>query len=772
MYRQTFIIVSLLIGIVFSIHAQVSVSPKKKPDRERSNINTPINPFKLRASSHEKEFNIQDAGGYYYRSPDFDPTWAQQFQNTLDYLINVSNIPGGSLAVYSPGQDYYYGVSGVSHDTISITPEMRFGIGSNTKLFIATVLLNLQEEGLLSLDDPIHQWLPHYDYIDSTATIRQMLAHQSGFFDYFNDNVALLTDSVYADTSRFWTVDEVMATIGQPHFAPGQGWGYSNTNYMLSAEVIEAASGNDWVDMLHSKIFDPLILDSTFVGAYEPRNGPVAAALDVFTGEFIVNPPMTAEYSMMHAAGGILSAAVEMTSWYKSLFSEEIINSSSLQEMLDFEPAFYYGLGICGIQYQGNFAYMHTGGTLGYLSMMWYDVKTKTIMCILYNGRDAVPAQLGALIQVLYDDFPRKENDAGISSIMVPWANVCNESFGPKVVLQNYGSELLNSTTIHYFMDEDPPLILNWSGALSIGDTVHISLDNINATEGHHSFTCYTSQPNGQPEGYFFNDTAKSYFIINSAGGAPLPLAEDFEEEPWPPDGWSLGSNSTFNWRSNINGDYGGEAAAMKNNYQDGSIGTFYDLDLPLLNISGDNAALQFSYAYANAPSNNFDSLQVMISEDCGITWEMLFNKGGFALNTAAATYDPFYPKSQGYWDVETIPLDTYQGDVVIRFRAVCGASNNLYLDDILVDYAIGTKEIQEDNTFSIYPNPTGDRFTVRTTKNGYLDLLIYDITGCAVLRLDDVSNEQIDVSDLPSGLYFIEFDNGDERVVKKLIVK
>ena len=770
MYRLIYIVVASIILINFPVHAQVSVSQENQADREVTN--TPLNPFKLRTTSQEKEFNDQEVGGYYFRSPSFDPTWAQQFQNTLDYLINISNIPGGSLAVFSPGQGYFYGVSGVSHDTIAITPEMRFGIGSNTKLFIATVLLKLQEEGMLSLDDPLYQWLPHYDYIDSTATIRQMLAHQSGYFDYFNDNIALLTDSVYADTSRFWFVDEIMATIGSPHFSPGHGWSYSNTNYMLSGEVIEAASGNNWVDNLHSKIFDPLDLDSTFVGAYEPRNGPVAAALDVFSGEMIINSPMTAEYSMMHAAGGILSAAVEMTSWYKSLFNEEIINSSSLQEMLDFEPAFYYGLGIVGSQYIGNPAYMHTGGTLGYLSMMWYDVQTKTIMCILYNGRDAVPAQLGALIQVLYNDFPKEENDAGISSINAPWANICEESFLPKVVLKNYGSELLTSATIHYFIDEDTPSIINWSGALATNDTAHLTLTDINANEGHHSFICYTSQPNGQPEGYFFNDTAKSNFLVNSLVATPLPLAEDFEGDTFPPEGWSLGSNSVFGWRSNINGAYSGEGAAMKNNYQDGSIGFYYDLDLPILNISGEDPVLQFDYAYAQAPGNNFDSLKVMISTDCGNSWNMLFNKGGYTLSTAAATNNPFYPKSAGYWDSETIPLDEYQGDVIIRFRAVCGASNNLYLDDILVDYAIGTEEIKEESAFSIYPNPTEDKFTVRTTKFEYFDMVIYDITGCALLRFDDIGTEKIDVSALPSGMYFIEFDNSYERVVKKLVVK
>jgi len=765
MYRQLFIVSTLLLIINFPVHAQVSYSLENK-----ANINTPITPFKLRASTEEKVFNKLNAGGYCLHSPHFDTTWAQQFQNTLDYLINVSGVPGGSLAVLSPDHGYFYGVSGVSYDTIPISPDMRFGVGSNTKLFIATTLLKLQEEGLLSLDDPLYQWLPSIEYIDSTTTIRQMLSHRSGFFDYFNDNISLLVDSTYADTSRFWTVDEILATIGAPHFAPGLGWIYSNTNYMLSGEIIEAASGDSWVDMLHDEIFDPLQLDSTFVGAFEPRNGPVAAEWDAFSGEVIINSPMTAQYSMMHGAGGILSAAMEMVSWYNSLFNAEIINTSSLQEMVAFEPAFYYGLGIWGTQYNGRLAYMHTGGTLGYLSMMYYDVQTETILCVLYNGRDAVQGQFNDLLEVLYDDFPLRENDAGISNIMAPWTNICEDSFHPKVILTNHGSETLSSASIHYFIDEEPAELLNWTGSLGNGDTVLLTLNIINTTEGPHTFTCYTTLPNGQTEGYTFNDTATSKFIVNTQEAIPLPFDEDFEGEVFPPDGWSLNSNSQFSWRSNTT-NYAGSHTSMKNNYQDGSFGFHYDLVLPPLNLSGVNPTLSFDYAYARYPGNAYDSLQVMISTDCGNSWGMLFNKGGSLLSTAAPTYDPFYPDSPNDWEYETILLNGYVGDVIIKFRSVCGVGNNLYLDDIFLDYAIGINNVPDKRPSFIFPNPATDIITIRTGNPEPYELLIYDMTGGVLLRSANMEDGQVNVSYLPAGLYFVEFIFHNEIRIEKLIV-
>ena len=153
------------------------------------------------------------------------------------------------------------------------------------------------------LDDHLYQWLPSFQYVDSTTTIRQLLTHQSGIWDYWNDSPSIF-DSIWADTSRFWTTEEIIGSIRAPHFAPGNGYRYSNTNYVLAGMIIEAATGQTWVQKLHDFIFDPVELDSTFVGAFEPRNGPVAAEWDAYFGHLITNSPMTAEYSQANACGG------------------------------------------------------------------------------------------------------------------------------------------------------------------------------------------------------------------------------------------------------------------------------------------------------------------------------------------------------------------------------------------------------------------------------------------------------------------------------------
>jgi CubicO group peptidase (beta-lactamase class C family) len=214
----------------------------------------------------------------------FDSTWASRFQTVLDSVMEATNAKGASMAVYTPEEGLFTGVSGTSDGWSPITPQMRFGIGSNTKLFIAVTMVRLQEEGLLTLDDHLYQWLPSFPFVDSSTTIRQLLTHQSGIWDYWNDAPSIF-DSIWADTSRFWTTEEIISSIHAPHFAPGNGYRYSNTNYVLAGMIIEAATGQTWVQKLHDIIFDPLNLDSTFVGAFEPRNGPVAAEWDAFFGQ-------------------------------------------------------------------------------------------------------------------------------------------------------------------------------------------------------------------------------------------------------------------------------------------------------------------------------------------------------------------------------------------------------------------------------------------------------------------------------------------------------
>jgi hypothetical protein len=331
--------------------------------------------------------------------------------------------------------------------------------------------------------------------------------------------------------------------------------------------VIEAATGETWVQKLHDFIFDPLTMDSTFVGAFEPKNGPVANEWDAFSGIEITNSPMTAEYSQGHGAAAILTTAQEMVSWYSSLFSGNLITASSMEQLTDFDPVSAYGLGLGGFMPWGHLIYNHTGGLLGYISLTLFDTKTGAALSVLYNGRDVQEDPFFPLISVFVEDYPKQVNDAGISAVISPWSNNCSDTVTPIVVVNNFGTDPLTSAEINYFFDEEPASTFNWTGMMAPGEAMELSLPALPVGDGVHAFTCFTSGPNGEMEGYTFNDTAISDFIVNLMPAVEAPYTEGFDGEVFPPEGWSLNSRIFSDWGSTTVAPFSGTGSAVKNNY-------------------------------------------------------------------------------------------------------------------------------------------------------------------------------------------------------------
>ena len=110
-----------------------------------------------------------------------------RLQQVLDHGIRKYEARGVSAAVIFPDGKIWTGTSGISHGTVPIEPDMLFMIGSITKNVVAALTLQLVEEGLLSLDDPLSKWLPEYPHVDSTASLRQLLNHTSGIYMFWSN---------------------------------------------------------------------------------------------------------------------------------------------------------------------------------------------------------------------------------------------------------------------------------------------------------------------------------------------------------------------------------------------------------------------------------------------------------------------------------------------------------------------------------------------------------------------------------------------------------
>ena len=243
-----------------------------------------------------------------------------------------------------------------------------FFIGSATKTFAAVILLQLVDEGLLSLDDSLATYRPEFPRADAIS-IRHLLNHTSGVSDYAVYFYYRPWEEFMAAIDKQWTVDEMLEVGGrlEPFGEPGELFAYSATNYALVAAIIEQLTGESFQTVLRERIFEHLRMNDSWLNAWEPSRGEVEATgylgpvdswphSDRF-GE--LGPTrFLDDANFTWAAGGIVSTAVDATGFLEALFGGELLSEAMMQEMQSFIPTptlggvttgdeeSFYGLGV------------------------------------------------------------------------------------------------------------------------------------------------------------------------------------------------------------------------------------------------------------------------------------------------------------------------------------------------------------------------------------------------------------------------------------------
>lgn len=358
-------------------------------------------------------------------SQGFDPVLSANLQNKLDSFVMAQQVQGITAAVKLQGApEHWAGVSGYSHSAVPVTAGMLFGIGSNTKLFTAVAILKLTEAGVLELDDSLYQWLPVYPNIDSTITLRQLLNHTSGLNDYAD--IPGYRDSMLNDPNRVFTPTELVTWVDTPLFAPGTGWDYCNTNYLLAGMVVEAATNQSLGTYLHQVILDPLQLDSTFLAVEDSMYSPVAHPW--INGADIGLQPRTSTNSAAWAAGAMYSTAGEMVQWYDYLFSGLVIGHAAFWEMTTLVPPNNYGMGISQQVLNGRTVWGHTGNIRGYLSCFIHDQQSGISVTVIINDVPSNPSQVAsALLSEVLNSTQGMSIPASIGRTVSVFPNPANE---------------------------------------------------------------------------------------------------------------------------------------------------------------------------------------------------------------------------------------------------------------------------------------------------------------------------------------------------------
>ena len=330
-----------------------------------------------------------------------DPELSQTLRQILSENMDEYGIPGALVGVWIPGEGkliFEEGVSDIDNDE-PIEREDHTRIGSVTKSFTVTVILQLVEEGLLSLDDPLSKFFPEIE--NSSATVGELANMRSGIFNYTEDQdfVVLLIE----DLLRKWAPQELVdvADGNLPYFAPDGGWHYSNTNTVILGMIIQQVTGNFVGVEIQDRIIEPLGLGGTIYPISPDMPLPFSRGYAEFDPEIGLMDVTFSDPSASAASGAMISRLSDLRKWGEALGTGSLLKKETHQIQINslstiiFEPCDddterpkrscpeydKYGLGLGEIS--GWIG--HTGEYIGYTALVMFEPQSGSVVVILMN---------------------------------------------------------------------------------------------------------------------------------------------------------------------------------------------------------------------------------------------------------------------------------------------------------------------------------------------------------------------------------------------------
>jgi D-alanyl-D-alanine carboxypeptidase len=326
---------------------------------------------------------------------------------------------------------------------LPIDNDSLFQIGSNTKSFVAVIILQLESEQKLSISNTVDDFFPNEYPKWKNITVKQLLNMTSGIQNYFTPEVPIWQEIREKPYNTF-TTDDLLNSVKNLDltFIPGTKWDYSNTNYVLAGKIIEKVTSLSLTEEIENRIIKPLHLKHTYYIHSFPKQEIASSDLPhLMSGyytfaDYILKPYYTygqdiIDYSMsmFNAAGSIISSSSDLNTYAQTLFStdpnkrllpqrqlDELVSlvdmtdGSPLPEGVNNEHSQGYGLGIIGTYDKSLniISYEHGGGTYGFLSTWHYLPKEKA--SFVYAINNSMPSEtfnselLDPLIKIFYQN--------------------------------------------------------------------------------------------------------------------------------------------------------------------------------------------------------------------------------------------------------------------------------------------------------------------------------------------------------------------------------
>jgi CubicO group peptidase (beta-lactamase class C family) len=336
-----------------------------------------------------------------------------ELQQTIQQSLQGTQVPDISVAIVAPDGTTWLNSNGVSNveSNTPLNANDRFNVGSITKPLVATTVLQLVEEGRLSLDDTLAQRLP--DIADKIAnsdriTIRQMLNMTSGIAEYFPSGVeteALPSLENSSILEQKYTPQQLISRIeGKPaSFEPGQKVEYTNSNYLLLGQIVEAVTGSTLAQQMRERIFEPLGMTNTFYPPQESVPGGLTRGYTDFgaDGKLENTRAEKGNFSLADAAGAVVSTPSDIARFAQGLFKGQLLAPDTLKEMVEgrdgniegggIQGSYGLGIGIADVPNLGK-VWAHPGTYWGWASLMAYipdrDITVVVMENAATNGSD------------------------------------------------------------------------------------------------------------------------------------------------------------------------------------------------------------------------------------------------------------------------------------------------------------------------------------------------------------------------------------------------
>ena len=296
-----------------------------------------------------------------------DPSMGQRVQEVLDAAVVEYNVPGAILALGDMSGNTRIWTSGLAELETgkSMSKDLHFPIGSVTKSYTATMVLQLVDDGLIKLEEPIGKYLPGLVPRENKITIRLLLEMRSGLGDYGPNPE--FEKFMEPNPLQACTPEQLVKFSLDKTGEPDKEFHYTNTNYILLGMLIEKVTNNSFGNEMQRRILQPLGMSHTFMLREMKMPTPYAHGYRYEEGK-VVDGTYSIHPSLFWTAGGIVSTAADQLIWAEALLEGRLLSPQAHSEQFTMKPASsklgFYGLGVMNmnglIGHGGNYDNLYT----------------------------------------------------------------------------------------------------------------------------------------------------------------------------------------------------------------------------------------------------------------------------------------------------------------------------------------------------------------------------------------------------------------------------